>query len=212
MNTLSSKNLNLLPNPKELKQLCKSISTLEAILSPEWEYRFYSYQKDWSATEEFCEMRDGEGNQLLIVFKSNGTALNGFAHESQMIDQKEILSKIPMEFNDFIFEEPVKSIGSSFCIWQTKSDTYWQIGDIQYSNNSYYDGSEELLKLLDGKAMTYKVWADEYYEIELDLKLVEEIFQGNIITKDIVTKINPELNDFEKLKSDLQEIGYQYEI
>ncbi|MDF1698687.1 MAG: hypothetical protein P1U56_22735 [Saprospiraceae bacterium] len=34
---------------------------MEAIISPEWEYRYYSYQKDWSEIEEFCEMRNGHG-------------------------------------------------------------------------------------------------------------------------------------------------------
>ena len=67
MDKPSTENLNLLASPAKFQSLCKSISTLEAIICPEWEFRYYSYQKDWSATEEFCEMRNGQGDQLSLI-------------------------------------------------------------------------------------------------------------------------------------------------
>lgn len=217
MDQLSTQNLDLIPIPIELKRICKSIAALEAIISPEWEYRYYSYQKKWSENEEFCEMRNGQGDHMLILFKSGNVVINGFAHESQMIGQEEILSTLPKIFNDFIFEEPVKSIGTSFCIWQTESDNEWKVGNIQFSKDKYKDGSRDLLQLLDGKPLTYKQWAEEYYEEEfeendLDLRLVEKIYDGTIITKEIVTQINPTMEDFKQLKSDLNEIGYKNEL
>jgi hypothetical protein len=57
MNNLSTQNLELLSTPSAFQKLCKSISALEAIICPDWEYRYFSYQKDWSPYEEFCEMR-----------------------------------------------------------------------------------------------------------------------------------------------------------
>lgn len=198
MNKLSTENLNLLPNPKELQNICKSIFALEAIICPEWEYRYYSYQKDWSETEEFCEMRNGQGDQMLIVFSKNGTCINGFAHESKMngwrnisIEEKKSFAKklfgskkeakteltqiIPKGvvddlseiFNEFIFGEPVKSIGTTFCIWQTDTDNNWKIGEVDLPKDQYKDGSNDLLQFLDGKPLTYKNWADEYYEKKL---------------------------------------------
>ena len=248
MKQISTENLKLLPTQIELKKICKSISALEAIICPEWEYRYYSYQKDWSETEEFCEMRNGQGDQMLIAFSKDGTCINGFAHESELngwknitIEEKKsffenlfgskkevkteltqeiadgILDKLPKEFNEFIFGEPVKSIGTTFCIWQTKTDDNWKIGEIELPNDEYKDGSSDLLKLLDGKPFTYKNWAEEYYEEEfenrdLKLELVEKIYSGIIISKDLVLKINPEFKDFQKLKSDLNEIGYENEL
>ncbi|MFC6267828.1 hypothetical protein [Frigoriflavimonas asaccharolytica] len=226
MNKLSSENLNLLPNPSELQKICKSISALESIICPEWEYRYYSYQKDWSKTEEFCEMRNGQGDQMLITFSEKGTCINGFAHESEMNGWKNnsqqeisngIIDELPKEFNEFIFGEPVKSIGTTFCIWQTEKDKNWKIGKIDLPKDEYKDGSSDLLHLLDGKPLTYKNWAEEYYEEnfeenELKLELVEKIYNGTIITKELVLEINPELDDFEQLKSDLDEIGYEHKI
>lgn len=248
MNKLSSENLNLLPNSSELQKICKSISTLEAILCPEWEYRYYSYQKDWSDTEEFCEMRDGTGNKMLIIFTRKGTCINGFAKESEMngwksipIKQKKsfteklfgskkeikteltqiipkgVVDNLPKVFNEFIFGEPVKSIGTTFCIWQTETDNNWKIGKVDLPKDEYKDGSNDLLQLLDGKPLTYKNWAEEYYEEnfeenELKLELVEKVYKGTIITKELVLELNPELEDFEQLKSDLNEIGYEHKI
>ncbi|WMJ75347.1 hypothetical protein RCC89_19605 [Cytophagaceae bacterium ABcell3] len=61
MKQISTENLNLIPPPKELQRICKSISVLEAILCQDWEYRYYSYQKEWGQKEEVCEMRNGQG-------------------------------------------------------------------------------------------------------------------------------------------------------
>ena len=223
---LSTENLNLLPNPAELKKICKSIAALEAIICQDWEFRYYSFQKEWSENEEFCEMRNGEGDQLLISFGKNGTCINGFAHESKINgwqkDSKQeipagVVDELPAVFNDFIFGEPVKSIGTTFCIWQTKTDENWKTGKIKLPNDDYKDGSSDLLQLLDGNPLTYKNWAEEYYEenfedSELALELVEHIYNGAIITKEMILKINPELEDFEQLKSDLDEIGYAHKL
>jgi hypothetical protein len=116
-------------------------------------------------------------------------------------------------FNEFIFGEPVKSIGTTFCIWQTETDKNWKIGKIDLPNDDYKDGSSDLLQLLNGDPSTYKNWAEEYYENdEIKLEIVEKVFNGEIITKEFVLALNPELDDFEQLKSDLNEIGYEHKI
>ena len=128
-----------------------------------------------------------------------------------------IIDELPEEFNEFIFGEPVKSIGTTFCIWQTKTESNWKIGKVNLPKDEYKDGSSDLLELLDGKPLTYKNQAEEYYEEnfeenELKLELVEKIYSGEEITKELVNEINPELNDFEKLKTELNEIGYKHKL
>ena len=214
-----------------------SISALEAIISPEWEYRYYSYQKDWREGEEFCEMRDGQGDQMLILFTKNGICINGFAHESQMngwkqiqIEEKKsfkeklfgtknelktelrqeifngVLDSLPEVFNEFIYGEPVKSIGTTFCIWSIEND--WKIGEIKLPNDNYKDGSKDLLQLLDGQAKTYKNWAEEYYEKEFKIELIESVYAGNPISKELVLELNSEIEDLEALRTELEEIGF----
>jgi len=246
MDQLSSENLNLIPPPKELKKLCKSISVLEAIISPEWEYRYYSYQKNWSEKEEFCEMRNGQGDQMLILFTEKEDCINGFARASEMNGWKKIaivekrsiaqklfsqkqdprfkliqeirdgvIDELPEIFKEFILGEPVKSIGTTFCIWSNRN--IWSRGKIVLPTDEYKDGSSDLLHLLDGNPATYKSWAEEYYEEEfenreLELELVNKIYSGTSLTQEMALKINPLLEDFETLKSDLNEIGYNHQI
>ena len=235
---LSTENLDELPKPSDLQKICKSISALEAIISPEWEYRYYSYQKNWGEGEEFCEMRNGQGDQMLILFKENGICINGFAHESLMngwkqiqIEEKKsfkeklfgtkkepktelkqeifngVLDSLPEEFNEFIYGEPVKSIGTTFCIWSIQNE--WKIGKIKLPNDNYKDGSGDLLQLLDGQATTYKNWAEEYYEQEFKIELLESVYAGNAITKDLVLELNSEIENLEDLKAELEEIGFE---
>ncbi|MEM8966979.1 MAG: hypothetical protein AAGE93_11225 [Bacteroidota bacterium] len=235
----STKNLNALPKPTELQRICKSISAIEAILCPEWEDRYFSYQKQWSETEECCEMRNGEGDQMLILFGSKGTVINGFAHESSMngwqqieIEEKKSLLQrmigkkaqpkieriqhiwngvtegLPQAFQEFVFGEPVRSIGTTFCIWANKDDREWTIGDITFPEDDYSDGSEELLALLNGDPTTYRSWAMEYYELDkLNLESVRSIYDQQLINEELVNKLNPDLQDIDRLKSDLEEIG-----
>ena len=124
---------------------------------------------------------------------------------------------MPNEFHNFIFGEPVKSSGTTFCVWRKSSDAKWNVGQIEYPNDDYLDGSNDLLQLLDGNPSTYKNWAEEYYEesfenSELKLELVENVFNNTIITKKLINQINPELDDYIQLKSDLDEIGYEHKL
>jgi hypothetical protein len=48
--------LATIPNVETLKKLCQSLATLDAIISPEWDYRYYSFNSKWaSAPKELKE-------------------------------------------------------------------------------------------------------------------------------------------------------------
>ncbi|QLL57769.1 MULTISPECIES: hypothetical protein [Empedobacter] len=214
---ISTKNINSLPDPRKLKSICKAISVLDAILSQEWEYRYYSYNDKWSENEEFFEMRNGEGDQMLILFVQEGCVINGFAHELYDFEEKlpakeKLTQEMPEIFNEFIFGEPVQSIGSTFCIWTTKQNK-WKIGKLEH----FQDGSDEFLEIFDGNPQTYIDWATEYFEesfIEtgIPLKTVTEIYNGKTLTKEMVLTIVEELEDWKQLEKDLKEIGYSYDL
>lgn len=229
---LSTKNLDQFPDIPSLQKLCKSISALEAIICPDWQYRYYSYNNAWSEHEEFCEMRNGQGDQLLILFNPKGTVVNGFHQESKMNTWKSVVTEtgdsalqqniwkgvtddLPQIFNEFIFGEPVRSIGTTFCFWRKPTDTKWQIGNIEFPEDQLGDGSPDLLELLDGNPESYRDWAEVYYEEEfeerdLDLELVRHIYAAKPLTKELVLQINPDLEDFDQLWSDLRGIGYSF--
>lgn len=214
---ISTKHINSLPAPKKLQTICKAISVLDAILSQEWEYRYYSYNNKWSVNEEFFEIRNGEGDHMLILFKQEDCIINGFAHELYDFEEKlptkeKLTHEMPEIFNEFIFGEPVQSIGTTFCIWTTEQNK-WKTGKLEH----FEDGSDEFLEIFDGNPQTYIDWATEYFEecyIEtgIPLETVTEIYNGKTLTKEMVLKIVEELEDWEQLEDDLKKIGYAYNL
>lgn len=202
---ISTQDYSLLPDIKTLQTISKAISVLDAILSQEWEYRYYSYNNKWSDDEEFFEMRNGSGDQMLILFSQNGCVINGFAHEYQQQSKQELTVNLPSVFDEFIFGEPVNSIGTTFCLWTTEHKN-WQKGQLQ----NYEDNSEEMLNIFDGNPQTYIDWATEYFEERIPLEAVTKIYNGQTLTKEMVFTIVAELEDWEQLKADLDEIGYPY--
>lgn len=247
MATISTKNLIQIPDIETLRRLCQSLAALDAIISEDWELRYYSYNRFWSRDrqEEFFQMRDGSGDEFQILFSHAGCVINGFAHESEMskwtekvvapqslkekisglfggkkkvseqVIWKGVVESLPVEFHDFVFGEPVKSIGTTFCIWRKTGDAQWNIGNIDFPEDDYGDGSADLLYILDNDSQTYMDWALDYYEdVFDDHKLkpesVKHIYDHKPISKKIALQINPGIEDFEALRKELDEIGYAY--
>lgn len=207
---ISTKDFRLLPNKKSLQNICKAISVLDAIICQEWEYRYYSYNSKWAENEEFCEMRDGSGDLMNILFLENQCVINGFAHEFQHNKKSDLTQGMPEIYHEFIFGEPVASLGTSFCLWTNNAEN-WEVGVIK----DYNDNSEDLLAIFDGNPQTYIDWASEYFddsykESGIPLEIVTKIYQGEILTKEMVLSIVAEIEDWQLLEDDLKEINYEY--
>ena len=198
-------NYKKLPSKDTLKNICKAISVLDAILCAEWEYRYYSYNSKWGEDEELCEMQNMEDQRLLILFKKKGCIINGI-HNGYEDANKNLLTKgLPEIYREFIFDEPIVSYGTSFCIWTNES------GKWQYNETDKADGKEELLHIFDGNPATYKQWAEEYFEVEdIPLSIIEQIYRGETLTKNMVLVVNPKIEDWEQLISDLKEANYAF--
>ena len=72
-----------LPGIEDLRRRCRAGAMLDAILSPEWEYRVYSYTAEWGDGDAAAEIRDGSGNDCFIVFTPHGAFIKGVDHESR---------------------------------------------------------------------------------------------------------------------------------
>ncbi|RZL50177.1 MAG: hypothetical protein EOP00_05485 [Pedobacter sp.] len=212
---ISTLNLNSLPDYKSLRKISKAIAVLDAIICPEWEYRYYSYDANWAEGEEFLGMRNGEGDQMLILFREDGCVINGFAHEAfdednETANKQKLTAGLPEIFNEFIFQEPVKSVGTTFCIWSL-TDHEWQIAQ----DGTADDGSDEMLGIFDGNPQTYVDWATVYFEESyketgIPLSTVKQIYEGKTLTKELVRSLVDEVEDWQQLEAELIEIGYPY--
>lgn len=209
---ISTADYAALPPAADFQRLCKALAVLDAINSPDWEYRYYSYNPAWSENEQLLEMRDGEGDQMLVLFRPEGCVINGFLHEYDQPDKAQVTRGLPDVFAGFMFEEPVNSIGTTFCLWYTPAHG-WQHGVVENED----DGSEELLYIFDNQPATYAEWATEYYTDESDKKpvtvaAVAPIYRQEPVTKARALALVDEVEDWTMLATDLQEIGYPYEF
>ncbi|WP_035561171.1 hypothetical protein [Hymenobacter sp. IS2118] len=207
---ISTQNYSALPDAAALETISKALAVLDAINSPDWEYRYYSYNANWGEGEEAMTMRNGSGDELLVLFRSEGCVISGLMHEYPQPDKARITRGLPACFEEFIFGEPVQSTGTTFCLWHTAPNG-WQTGALQDED----DGSEELLSIFDGRPDTYVDWANEYYCEEaswspLDAGAVAKIYRGESLTKAHVLALVNEVADWPQLEKDLQAIGYPY--
>ena len=209
--------LSILPDVESLKKLSQSLAMLDAIMSPDWEYRYYSFNSEWNKDEMVASMRDGSGDEYFIWFTSNGAIVKGFAHESLMspfVNEpievcKGVLDSEPSEFKDFLSEPAFSLEATTFCIWRKFTDSTWQIGEIEYPNGNDPDGMEELLFILDGKPETYKDFAEEYYEQEISISSIKSLYEHRILTNELVRTLKKDI-PIKDLQKDINEIGYPY--
>lgn len=212
---ISTRDLKALPGVEALRRLSQSLAMLDAILSPEWEYRYHSFNSQWSEGEEMASMRNGCGDEYFLLFNAAGAILKGFAHESPMTPysckppklRAGLFESVPKEFASFLGEPAFDMESTTFCIWRRYEDSAWQCGGIEFPEEEDPDGSQALLSLLDGKPQTYKGWAEEYYETKIPELAVREIYEHRPLTSELINQLNPQLS-LAELQGDIEEIGW----
>src|SRR5437867_3802029 len=127
---VSQKRLAALPGIESLKRLSQSLAMLDAIMSPEWEYRYYSFNSKWGEAEMMASLRNGSGDEYFILFNPHGAITKGFAHESPMSPYATqsgkpwsgVLDDVPDEFKAFLSEPAFSIDDATFCIWRKYTD------------------------------------------------------------------------------------------
>ena len=212
---ISSRSLAELPGIDEVKRISQSIAMLDAIMTDEWEYRYFSFDAKWGDGEMLATMRDGSGDSYFILFNSFGAIIKGYGHESAMaaytVDSGKVwpgvLDEVPPEFEAVLTDPAFVAEETTFCIWRKYSDSQWQTGKIKYPDAAFVDGSEDILFMLDGSPKTYQQWANEYYEKDVPLDAVKAVYEHKPLTQQLVSRLNSERR-IEDLESDLDEIHY----
>ncbi len=215
----STHNLAALPDAGRLKALCQSLAMLDAVISPEWESRYYSFNNRWDNEAALASMRNGSGDDYFILFVPAGVVIKGFAHESEMSPYRVqpplvwpgVLDALP-EVLRVSLSDPALSINDvTFCIWNTVQGGRWEIGNISFSDAEFSDGSEDLLAVLGGNSETFQRYAEGSYEREVSLEAIKSIYRHQPLTDSILTAINPEVA-WKDLEEDIAEIGYPGEM
>ncbi|MEU7838263.1 hypothetical protein [Nonomuraea sp. NPDC049129] len=195
----------LLPDIPALRDLCRSMAVLEAILSPEWSSRYHSFDAGWSPGEEMASMRNGSGDEYSIVFSAAGAYIRGFAHESAMSPYGNdgpwpgVLDYVPealrpcAEEPAFCDEDGMPVVTA--CLWREVGDGHWRVGEIDYPDGvSDPDGAAGLFaRLVDPSPEAFRRFAEDYYEVPVDLDAVRHVYALRPLTRGVVTALNADL-------------------
>ena len=209
---ISTRDLSGLPDILGFRRLAQALAMLDAILSPEWEPRYYSFNSQWADDEMMASMRNGSGDYWFALLTSAGVALHGLAHEyptfRHNLPWPGIFDSLPPEFHANFLKEPAfDTANSTFCIWRRASDDAWSSGAVQLPPGEDPDGSGWLLEMLAGEPAQYVQFAAEYYERDIELADVAAIYRHTALTEALVKGLNPEVS-LESLAGDMMEIGY----
>ena len=201
-----------LPDIATVRQRAKALAMIEAIVSPSWEDRYYSFNAKWSEGEEMASMRNGSGDDWFLLLGSFGAAIKGLAHEKSLAGDNAfaaaVQSQVPKTFASFLQEPAFGMDCLSYCYWRSAEDSNWQKVNSAISTfETDDDGSEEFLALLLEPASAYVEFAKWYYEMEVPLASVDRIYRHERLTEELLNSLNPELV-FAEAKAFAAEIGY----
>ena len=204
-----------LPDVAGLRRVSRALAVLDLVLNDDEDMlNFFSFDARWSETEEAALMRDGSGNEYSIVFSPDGVFAYGFDHESPMSPwvngQRSwpgLLDGVPEVFHS-ARDEPAfwdEVPRATVCFWHTTDDTAWRCGPVE---DVARDGADWLFEVIaDGRPEAYLTFAEDYYEVALDLDAVRHAYALMPLTEYVVTSLNPRrrLTD---LAERIAEIGY----
>lgn len=213
-----------LPDIVTLRRRCQALAMLDAILSPEWESRYYSFTTSWADGEQIASMRNGSGDEYSIVFTPAGVFIRGFDHESPMSpaanDEQPwpgLLDGLPDVFEAQAAELAFSYGGqleATFCLWRRTADDRWQAGVIDFPNVDGHrtdpDGSGLLSVLCDGSGQAYRSFAADYHESQIDHAAVTHICALRPLTQDVVASLNPE-RALDEITDEMGIIGYPHD-
>jgi hypothetical protein len=188
-----------LPDVEDLRRRSRALAMCEAIISPDWESRYYSYDSRWNTDrgEHLASMRNGSGDEYSIVFSPAGVWIRGLDHEARQ--EPGLFDDVPAVFAAQV-GEPAFSHGANICLWR-------ETGDGQWHGRGLDDVAWLFELLVDGTPEAYREFAEDYYEEDVDLAAVTEVFALRPLTDRLVRRLNPAVT-VRYLTDDIAEIDY----
>lgn len=208
-----------LPDAPTLITWSQSMAMMDAILSPEWEMRYFSHDAHWAPGEHVASMRNGSGDDYSFTITPRGTYGRGFDHESALSPYTRqpphpyagLIDAVPGVLQDAV-AEPAFTLGDiasvTLTVWRLDGDAAWSHGQargVQPPPDD--DGGTWLFDELDGRPETYVAFAAGYYEMPVSLSAAIHVFQQRPLTAALVRSLNANLS-LEDLGEDIRSIGY----
>lgn len=212
-----------LPAIGVVRRWSQSLAVLDAIMSARREYRYFSFDAEFSPGRALASMRDGSGNEYLITFTADGAFVRGFDHESPLspfihsppVLWPGLLTGLPASLAP-VAQEPAFALAGvplmTVALWRLAGEDRWHHGPIAYppdweSEYADPDGADWLLAQLDGRSESYLQYASDYFERQLPAAAVSAVMEHRPLTPALIRALNPARSPHD-LTDDLNQIGY----
>jgi hypothetical protein len=206
-----------LPDPPALRDRCRALAMLDAIVCPDVLYRYYFFGRGWLPDRPGASamMRNGCGDEYDIVFEDAGVFVRGLWHEAPMTEDDllpELFESVPEVFAPYIHGRVFTTddeVPATVVVWRQAGDDHWAFGDVLFPDDAPDpDGSTRLFSVvLDGTGAGYQQHVEEYHERPLDMDAVRALLALTPLTEDLVRRLNPDVS-LADLAEDLADIGY----
>jgi hypothetical protein len=203
-----------LPDPSTLRRRGRALAMLDAILCPEWEYRYHSHDAQRRPGHEVTAMRNGSGDGYWIVHAPAGVLVLGFARQSPRSPWRQapprpwpgLLDDVPAALRSYLDDVRLDGVPAvTACAWRVPPDAVWRSGN----TDAPADDSVGLFALLlaDPPAPAYGRFAQDYFEVGLDLAVVERVFAQEPLTQELVHALSEHVA-IEDLAEECATIGW----
>lgn len=162
---------------------------------------------------EIYNINNGSGDTLKICILDNEILIKGFYHESELnqfaADEwnqnffKYIYAGIPNQLKALLTENDIDE--TTFVMWYSPSDNNWKQNEWKDNDG----GKSYLFKYICKNAEEWCNWAKYYYEKDIDVNVVKEIYYTKNATEEQIKLINPEC-DSDKVLKELERIKEYY--
>jgi hypothetical protein len=161
-----------LPSPRDLERICKGLAALDAMMSGDWQNRYYSFNHAWNTKSKrrMASMRNGSGDEWFIVFEPAGVFLKAFWHEYRHEDVAKIYNGLPTKLLPQLKEGAFSMEYVTFGGWH--DGTLWTL-----RGNAAAPMRDEL-EILTGDPEKYRAYAAEYFEVDLPLAAIAHVLAG----------------------------------
>lgn len=207
-----------LPDRQTLKKICKAQSVLDWIIcGQEFEtyHRFFkSNQEEYSGNEGQIgvNFEDEEGASLHIYFSEKGCLIvPSQCITTQTPDNKAFEKRIPKEFQAFY---------KKFYTNQDIPFVYYSLNDAPWVYEENFEIEETIhnLQHLLPNPEIYKNWADDFFGDETyflpdaNLNTIADIYNGKILSEEMVLSVVEQVDDWSDLERALNEIPYRFDF
>lgn len=189
-----------------------ALAMLDAIICPEPEYRYFSYDPNFAPGQHVAAMKNGEGDHWYLHLSSAGAIIKGHVQDLPRGESRAMALQaqavVPEDFGALLHEPRFAMDCVSFCYWRRGADLLWnKLAHPEPRMAHRYDGSEDYLSILLAPASCYYEYAVDYFECDPPLASIEHLYAHAPLSAAIVKSLNPQATLSDALQA-AERIGY----